>query len=659
MACRIQVITKVVSGMQRSSIDTSKAQQFLNLAIPIAIVAVLLAFITAATILIWQNSHFIGDDISHIDNMLKMSSLHYLLAPIDVHFVPLHKLASFLIYKISPFDFRVALGFMVAGWIITILITYRVLIRLTSNRAAWIILFIFGANQFWIYNLMWWSSAMHRLPYLLFQAATLLYYLRYRENKHIREALFCIVMQICAVGFFEMAVIYPLVLAALEVCLAFMERRFSRVGIKLCLVMAAISMLYMTWYLVFAPVERTAPGINILNTVSVVFLFIIHLSSMLLLLPIDQSWSIWVSCTFWFGLAIFYIWRRPGSMLPIAILLVLLLMNFAIVSIGRNIPLLCLSFTPSAFNRFYLDQLVIIGIFSALVIGRHANGNPPVLLNWRRYGVYAMSLMFIILYPIASYQTSKLLLLDDDYSVHRKTRNFMVNIRQSLQELSTAQPHAAIASRRFPVFVDSIDPQQVENIFGPLYPQFKWVPFEKWEETNKVMHICDDGSLVPNDKHDPDPCADQTEKAGLFVHKLPDFSVTFPQDGIKPRNINAPTSVLSKMSNGTVFIVSVEDMSNLPADATMKDVPKLSCLSLHKIFNINATNCQTLYEREIKLKDGTPAYEYEVRWEALQSVFYTYRMTIVKDKKSIVADLHTFNPVSDELKEYPLSLTFQ
>ena len=54
------------------------------------------------------NSHFYGDDFWFFAEFRNLSFAEYLLTPITLHFVPMHRLFTALIYRIAPLDFRLA-----------------------------------------------------------------------------------------------------------------------------------------------------------------------------------------------------------------------------------------------------------------------------------------------------------------------------------------------------------------------------------------------------------------------------------------------------------------------------------------------------------------------------------------------------------------------
>lgn len=637
--------------------EAGKAGLFIQKTIRVSILAMLAIFIAATTLFVLQNSHFIRDDIYHFLYILKLPLRHYLLMPIDVHFAPLHKLASLIIFKLSPLDFRVALGFMAAVWIATIVLTYRILIRLTSNQAAWLILLFFGTSPLWIHNLIWWSSAAHRLPYLLLQTAAILAYLRYREKENRRDAIICVVMQILTFGFYVKAMLFPVILAALEICLAFRKDRvISKAGIKLCASMAVISIIYVLWYFLFSPVMRLSHTNNLFEIIHAVLLLLSYLGSMLLFAPIDQPWSAWASGAFWCGLAFFSIWRRPGSILPITALLLMLSLNFAMIVYGRNIfSFFSFALYPFTALRYFLDQAVIMVLFIALIAGQNTAGASRGFAGGK-CAIYALPITFMIIYPLASYQTNRIL-FSSAYRDHRQAHIFMTNIKQSLQEQANGGVIKVIASTRFPAF--AISDVLLEDIYGPLYPKIKWFNAEKFDK--RLLYIRNDGSIVPGKQCEQSECTGWAEDTELFIHKSPYFTVTVPKYWEKCDDLIIPNAILHKnqgfLTNS--LVITVKDIGKYSSSEELKNVLKLYCFSIPKMFKFNITSCHTLYEREIRLKDDTPAYEHEVTWETPkipQLVFHVYRVIAVKDKKIITIEMHGLKPVSEDLKEFPLSL---
>jgi len=148
----------------------------------------------------------------------------------------------------------------------------------------------------------------------------------------------------------------------------------------------------------------------------------------------------------------------------------------------------------------------------------------------------------------------------------------------------------------------------------------------------------------------PQATAADTE---TFVNKSPAFTLTVPMWS-KSQSRN-PNSVLRKALDPmevTTFDAAVADLPEAYKDL-VKDMTDF-LTAQYKAFGF-----ETLYEREIKLKDGTPAYELEMKWNHPAILLYTYEVAVFKDKKMITVSVTSNDPISNQLKEIPLSLSFK
>ena len=141
----------------------------------------------------------------------------------------------------------------------------------------------------------------------------------------------------------------------------------------------------------------------------------------------------------------------------------------------------------------------------------------------------------------------------------------------------------------------------------------------------------------------------------LFVHKSPDFTLTVPKwIDLKSLDPNIILRRKPELGAATSLDVSVHD---LRAGMTYKDAPPVFKKALETLWE--GSDVKILYEREIKLKDGTPAYEFEVKWKNGIWPLRTYSVIVFKDKKIILVNITTLLWVGDNLRQYPLSLTLK
>jgi hypothetical protein len=141
----------------------------------------------------------------------------------------------------------------------------------------------------------------------------------------------------------------------------------------------------------------------------------------------------------------------------------------------------------------------------------------------------------------------------------------------------------------------------------------------------------------------------------LFVHKSPDFTLTVPK-WIDLKSLDPNIILKRKPELGAATSLEVK-AHDLRAGMTYQDVPPVFKKVLETLWE--GSDVKILYEREIKLKDGTPAYEFEVKWKNGIWPLRTYSIIVFKDKKIILVNTTTLLWVGDNLKQYPLSLTLQ
>ncbi len=139
-----------------------------------------------------------------------------------------------------------------------------------------------------------------------------------------------------------------------------------------------------------------------------------------------------------------------------------------------------------------------------------------------------------------------------------------------------------------------------------------------------------------------------------FVNESPHFTLTIP-NWTKSSKTRNPNSILRETLDPdeiTTFDVAVADA---PEGASYKARDLINFLK----DKYDGSNFKTLYERETKLQDGTPAYELEVRWNHPAILLYTYLLVVFKDKKMVTISVTDASQISNKLKQIPMSLTFK
>jgi len=150
-------------------------------------------------------------------------------------------------------------------------------------------------------------------------------------------------------------------------------------------------------------------------------------------------------------------------------------------------------------------------------------------------------------------------------------------------------------------------------------------------------------------------CA-KTVDTELFVHKSPDFTLTVPK-WVDQKVAQDPNNIFRRQpypESPTILDVAIKD---LPAGRTYKETPTAFKKGLESLWK--GSDVKILYDREIKLKDGTLAYEFEVKWKYGMWPLRSYVVIVFKDKKAILVVITSLLWVGDNLKQFPLSLTLK
>lgn len=460
--------------------------------------ATAIVFTFCMAIFIQQNSHFIADDFDHFTDAAVKSLPEMMLTRIDVHFVPLHKLSSYLIFKLAPLSFDLALLVMTAQWLTAMALLYLVSRRFIPTAPACLLAVVITASPVWIHVLVWWSAAAHRLPYFILQAAAILAYLRYRDRENPLMFMLCITLQVLAFGFYVKAVLFPVIFLGLEVCVAASTQRLSRAGIKLCIGLGVVSLLYTCWYLLSPDSMRVGAELTLIQTIELAIHQVLRLGAVLLFLPLDYSLSVWISMAFWGVLAYWSIWRSRKTALPIIVLLVILFISSALNVAGRG-EIIAYYF---GVMRYCSEEIVVIGLFLAIIISMHANpadNQHPVKPNARFILIGLM-----LLYPVASYLSSTTL-FHNLYHQHVQARSYLNTLQNSLNEAAAEPAPPAILKGNFPAFVYGFLGASIsmEAVMGAAYPGPRWV--DLMGGIKDLHQIDDEGRLRPLQLPDAPP----------------------------------------------------------------------------------------------------------------------------------------------------------
>jgi hypothetical protein len=148
-----------------------------------------------------------------------------LFTPIDVHRVPLHRLASYILVRVAPLNFIAAEAVLLAFHLLGCIFLFASLDKI--RRTPWNSVFVayYAMNVYLASQLFWWTSGLCRLPYALFSNAATFFYLKFRSDGTRRSFALVVLCIALSLGFFAKGVLIAAQLAVLELALRWRDRK--------------------------------------------------------------------------------------------------------------------------------------------------------------------------------------------------------------------------------------------------------------------------------------------------------------------------------------------------------------------------------------------------------------------------------------------------
>ena len=202
-------------------------------------------FTLSLVLVIERTTHFHADDIGHFLKLGDRSFADFALTPIDVHLAPLHRACTLLIFEFSRLDFRVGLAVLLALHAAAVFLLWKTLRLLGDNPGHAVLIFLYATNVLLFVPLSWWSSGIHRFPYILLSIGCIHLVLRERAAPSAWNLLGAAACFVAALGFYVKAALIPAYLLGLEVCLDTASGRRPRArSIAFLAVLSAVGIAY-------------------------------------------------------------------------------------------------------------------------------------------------------------------------------------------------------------------------------------------------------------------------------------------------------------------------------------------------------------------------------------------------------------------------------
>ncbi len=173
-----------------------------------------------------STSHFFFDDYIYFREAQREGlSLRFLAMPLNVHLSPGHRLADWFLQRFFPLDFAVAQVLLLACLAGSMLVLYRLLVRLFGpGTGAVVLTLLYGTSLVHVGVIQWWSASLQSLPSSLLGLVCILAWLAFHQTGS-RPML---VLSVAALGvallFYVKPVLLPLELILMRVLVVEPER---------------------------------------------------------------------------------------------------------------------------------------------------------------------------------------------------------------------------------------------------------------------------------------------------------------------------------------------------------------------------------------------------------------------------------------------------
>ena len=419
-----------------------------------SVVCVSVVFTAFLSRYVVTHSHFVGDDYCGFWLAHSRALGEYLLDPIGAHIVPLHRAVTYLVYKTAPMDFVFALRVLLVFHILSVLLLYHTLQVLKNSPINIALIFLYSVHETLGYLFIWWSSGLHRLPYILFAITSCYFYLRFRSSRNPVFFGAVVLSFLLAVGFYTKAILIPLYLVGIEICLSgsIAHRRFLR-NFRWLSILLLLSILYLfTWSYLSIDTTKT---VNLELSYHLNFQAkswaTLACSMFALVWPfvsVEQGAAVGL---LWFSFIAYTVVRRRSTALIWTVLAVVVGANFLLLSLsvwslafGEILPLI---------RRYYYEVVFLVVIFLGLILHR-VSAPSEVIRDARREprrlaaGVVVVGLGIAI--SVASY-SSFTEIVSTYYQRHMILLRFVKNLASDFEAIEKEDDDPTLVDGRLPV----------------------------------------------------------------------------------------------------------------------------------------------------------------------------------------------------------------
>jgi hypothetical protein len=450
-----------------------------------ALVAAYFLFLYGFTI---QHGHFIADDFDHVSEAFTRGAWAMALTPIDVHLAPLHQLSSYLFFHAFGLNFNLAVTLLLLVLASAGGVLFAGLRPLVGDNVAAMTVALVLLNQAWVNVTMWWSAALHRVPFMFWCALCFYGYVKYRETPRWRYGAVFLVSLVLSFGFYSKAILILLMVLGCEWVLCARESRIKREMIPVLLPAVVIVLGAVVYYrLASSGILRPDFGLSRFDFAKIAWLSVERFFLALFFV----HFGVWAK-HYWFGvlaLALgWVVWRHPKTWLPLLIAVVLAYFSNLLLVKGRGPWVLV-----EAAGRYLVDDLFLLAPFVAFLFyyasrSMRAIEGPRAVIAWSLVALYALVSAWVVAERAPARFPNSL-----------QARVFMTNIASELEKAGSQNAPVYIEDAPFPPALYGFlgSKRDLSTVFAHVSKNTVWLRTGETAPSGAtVVRVDDSGRLV-------------------------------------------------------------------------------------------------------------------------------------------------------------------
>jgi hypothetical protein len=408
-------------------------------------------------LLVWfcfHNGALRGDDLIFFADARRRSFPAFITEPMDVHAVPLHRAVTYLVPQLGRPRYEALLVCMAVVHVVGLVLLYRALQAFAPNPVN-------AAATFWYASFvdlgsvfLWWTAALHRLPYVTLSALALYAYARFRRERSAAWAACVVGSVIGALGFFEKGIFTAVMLGAIEAALFFETDSHDRRGNWLLI--GGLALVCAVHFTVWRAAVGSSWSAMVIDAASV-WPYALASFHMLLSGTVGRvlEW-VWPAIALWVLLASVTIRRAPRTALLWGT--GFLVVTASLLSTGISVPRLQAwgMLLPYYCHRYYPDVMFNVVVFSALVWQRAFPSGAWALRGRRSRWLSATSAMMAMTALMLVSIKSSFRLMRTQYADTLQTKRYVDNVMAGMDALEEKRQPLVFVDGTLPTFINPL-----------------------------------------------------------------------------------------------------------------------------------------------------------------------------------------------------------